>query len=74
MLKPHLMPRCRGITHSAMTDMTTIDQEKPSDGYDRFSRDRGHDRDFDDQFSSRGKDRDLEDEFEMLGFSSGPPK
>ena len=51
----------RGVSHSVVSDMKVIEQEKPRSDRDRYSRDR--DRDFDD--------------FEFIsssGFSSGPPK
>ena len=50
----------RGVSHSAMTDMQTIDQKSPA----------GTDYDRGDRYSSRGRDR-FDDDFEYVG---GPPK
>ncbi|CAH1799553.1 unnamed protein product [Owenia fusiformis] len=58
----------KGVSHSAITDMQTIDQEKPSSGRERSGFDR----------YSSNKSRDFfDDEFEFVsgsGFNSGPPK
>ncbi|XP_064629606.1 ADP-ribosylation factor GTPase-activating protein 2-like isoform X2 [Lineus longissimus] len=53
----------RGVSHSAISDMQTIEQETPSGDNNKSSHDR---------YSSRGNRDFFEDEFEIVGgFSSG---
>ena len=52
----------RGVSHSVMSDMTTIDQENPDRNTDRSA----------DRFNSRRLD-DFDD-FEFVNSFSGPPK